>query len=393
MKKVKGLRVCMVCGYRPTPSGGGTEKHVFELTSGLLTRGVQVDIVCEDRSFLPDKANPLAGHIVGVPTDSLYDHGWVEHLQTKSRQFSETIDPARYDIVHFHGQYGFRSALRCARLARSPLLVSTFHLTALGPIERYRRVGLPEPEEAPIDRAVAFMEEAIGHLSDRCIAVSRGVAREITELYGVSPDRVEVIYNWYDPSIFRPFDRDVARRHLQLDAEARYLLYVGHFDMSRGQILAEVLRRLPRDVTLLVVHHEEDEAIIAEFGRRVQFTGHLAPQVMALYYSAADLLCFPTLYGGFGLVLVEAMACGCPPVVFDYPAMNEIVTQESGYLVVEPTPAAYAAKIERALGDDRKKASAARATARTFNMETQIDAVLALYQELLWRGSRSAYGA
>ena len=58
MKGVKRLRVCMVCGYRPTPSGGGTEKHVYELTSGLLTRGVQVDIVCEDRSFLPDKYRP-----------------------------------------------------------------------------------------------------------------------------------------------------------------------------------------------------------------------------------------------------------------------------------------------------------------------------------------------
>ena len=388
MKGVKRLRVCMVCGYRPTPSGGGTEKHVYELTSGLLTRGVQVDIVCEDRSFLPDKANPLAGHIVGVPPDSLYDRGWVEHFQKKSRRFSEMIDPARYDIVHFHGQYGFHTALRCARLARRPLLVSTFHLTALGPVERYRQLGLPEPEEAPIDRATAFMEETIGYLSDRCIAVSRGVAREITEFYGVSPGRVEVIYNWYDPSIFRPFDRDVARRQLQLDAEARYLLYVGHFKMSRGKILAEVLPLLPRDVTLLVVHHEEDEAIIAEFGRRVQFTGHVPPQAMSLYYSAADLLCFPTLYGGFGLVLVEAMACGCPPVVFDYPAMNELVTEESGYLVVEPTPAAYAATIERALGDDRKKATAARGSAQAFNMGTQIDAVLALYQELLWRAAR-----
>jgi glycosyltransferase involved in cell wall biosynthesis len=393
VKAIERLRVCMVCGYRPTPSGGGTEKHVCELTNGLLARGVQVDIVCEDRSFLPDKANPLADHIVGVPPDSLHERGAVEHFQEKSRRFCEMIDSARYDLVHFHGQYGFHTALRWTQLARRPLLVSTFHLTALGPVERYRQLGLPEPEEAPVDRAAALMEEATGYLSDRCIAVSRGVAREITELYSVPSARVEVIYNWYDPSIFRPFDRDVARRRLQLAADDRYLLYVGHFRMSRGRILAKVLQLLPRDVTLLVVHHEEDEAIVAEFGSRVQFTGHVQPQAMALYYSAADLLCFPTLYGGFGLVLVEAMACGCPPVVFDYPAMNELVTEESGYLVAEPTPAAYAATIERALRDGRKKAAAARARARAFNMETQIDSVLALYQELLWRGSRSVYSA
>ena len=389
VKEPKRLRVCMVCGYRPTPSGGGTEKHVYELTRGLLARGVRVDVVCEDRSFLPDTANPLADHIIGVASDSLRSRGWVEEFREKSRRFSESIDPARFDLVHFHGQFGFHTALRWTQLARRPLLVSTFHLTALGPAERHRQLGLPEPEEAPVDQAAALMEETIGCLSDRCIAVSRGVAREITEFYGVSPDRVEVVYNWYDPSIFQPCDRLVARRQLQLEAERRYLLYVGHFKMPRGKILAEVLRLLPHDVTLLVVHHEEDEAIMAEFGKRVQFTGHVPAQALAMYYSAADLLCFPTLYGGFGLVLIEAMACGCPPVVFDYPAMNELVTEESGYLVVEPTPTAYAATVERALREDRKKATAARHRARGFDMEAQIDTVLAVYNELLWHGSQN----
>ncbi len=181
----------------------------------------------------------------------------------------------------------------------------------------------------------------MAYFSDYCIAVSRGVAREIVEFYDVSPDRVQVISNWYDPSVFRQFDVQIARCLLNLKTAARYLFYVGHFNMSRGKIMAEILRRLPNDITLLVAHHEEDKAIIAEFGDRVRFMGHSTPQTLALYYSAADLLCFPSLYGGFGLVLIEAMACGCPPVVFDYAAMNELVTDDSGYLVTEPTADAY----------------------------------------------------
>ncbi len=393
MTRARPLRIGMVCGYRPTPAGGGTEKHVYELTRGLLERGVHVEIICEDRPFLPDADNPLAPCIVGVAPESLCRRSRIEQFMEKSERFSERIDPSRYDIVHCHGQYGYHIVLRWTQLARRPLLISGFHLTALGPIERYRQLGLGEPEEAPIDRAVAFMEHAMAYLSDYCIAVSRGVAREIVEFYGVPPERVQVIANWYDPSVFRRFDSQIARCSLNLKVAARYLFYVGHFNMSRGKIMAEILRRLPHDITLLVAHHEEDEAIVAEFGDRVRFVGHCNPQTLALYYSAADLLCFPSLYGGFGLVLVEAMACGCPPVVFDYAAMNELVTDESGYLVARPTADAYSTVVELALSDGRKKAPAARQRAEAFHMDRQIESVLDLYHRLLWKLSRSSTSA
>jgi len=376
----------MVCGYRPTPSGGGTERHVYELSRELLRRGIQVEIICEDRPFLPDAANPLARNVIGVAPNSLHGRSFIERVAEKSQRFAELIDLARYDVIHCHGEYGFHTALRCAQApVGRPLVIAGFHLTALGSIERYQRLGLGEPEEAPQDRAVALMEDAIARLSDHCIAVSHSVAAEIADFYNVPPERLEVIYNSYDPNVFRPIDRQFSRRQLHLEPEAHYLLYVGHFNMSRGKIMAQALRHVPHDVTLLVVHHEPDDAISAEFGERVRFTGHLTPHMLALYYSAADLLCFSSLYGGFGLVLIESMACGCPPVVFDLPAMNELVTQESGYLVQEPTPQAYASEIQRALDDGRKKSTAACRRAAAFNMDAQIDAVVKLYGTLVWR--------
>ena len=85
------------------------------------------------------------------------------------------------------------------------------------------------------------------------------MAAELVELYRVPAERVEIISNWYDPTVFRPLDYQIARRLLRLDPEGRYLLYVGHFKMSRGKIMTEALRSLPSDVTLLVAHHEEDQ--------------------------------------------------------------------------------------------------------------------------------------
>lgn len=377
------LRVCMVTGYRPTASGGGMEKHVYELVVGLRKRGIDVEIICEDRSFLPDATNELAPCIIGVEPNSLHATGWTALYREKARRFAELLDARRYDIVHCHSHYGYDVAGKLASLQDRPKLINTFHLTPLGQLERFAQLGVPEPEGAPIDRAVASMERRVGQESDLCIAVSRVVGQEVERFYSVPPDRIQVVHNWFDPAIFQPLHRSAARRLLGLDANASYLLYVGHFNLQRGQLLAEAMRRLPPSVKLLVIHPERDESIESEFGDRVQMVGHVAADRMALYYSAANLQCFPTVYAGFGLVLVEGMACGCPPVVFDFPAMNEIVTPTTGYLVESATAEAYAAGVVRALGEGDRKRDAAIERAAVFTQAGQINRVLDLYRQLI----------
>lgn len=364
------------------------EKHVFELASGLLDRNVEVQILCEDRSFLPDPKDELRDHTLGVAPESLRSRGWVQRYSEKSRRFAEMLEPARYDIVHCHSHYGFAIASKLSRLRRRPGLVTTFHLTPFGQLERFRHLDIPEPEGAPIDRAVAEMEATCARLSDRCVAVSRGVRHEVVTFYGVPEERVRAIYNWYSPRNFEPYARQRARQLLHLNPNGAYLLYVGHFELHRGRLLAEVMRHLPPEITLLVIHPETDERIQAEFGHRVQFVGYLSPDRMGLYYAACDLQCFPAVYSGFGLVLPEGMACGCPPVVFNFSAMNEIVTPESGYLVDSPTADAYARAVLQGLHDGGRKSAAAICRAQEFRMEPQIDRVLDLYHEVLTEVTR-----
>jgi glycosyltransferase involved in cell wall biosynthesis len=226
------------------------------------------------------------------------------------------------------------------------------------------------------------MEAISAQHSDRCIAVSRGVRQEIVRFYGVPESHVPVIYNWYDPSNFEVQARCPARDRLSLAPDAPYLLYIGHFQHHRGELLAEAMRLLPPEITLLAVHPEGDEAIQAEFGRRVQFFGYQPPEQLGLLYAAADLQCFPTVYSGFGLVLVEGMACGCPPIVFNFSAMNEIVTPACGYLVDTATAEAYAAAILQALPSAGDKREAAVRRSREFQMDPQIDRVRDLFLEV-----------
>jgi D-inositol-3-phosphate glycosyltransferase len=377
---VESLRVCLVLGYRPSPGGGGTETHVYELAQGLVARGVSVDVMCEDRTYLPDRLPDLPVRFITVASESLANDGWLERSREKSQRFAQALDPTHYDIVHAHNHYGLDIALKLAGLEQRPALVTTFHLTAGGLLERFRHLGLGEPDNASDELAVAAMESAVARLSDCSIAVSRGVASELQCLYGQPADRVTTVYNWYNPQIFTPHDPDSSRRLLGLDPDGTYLLYVGEFRWNRGRFLAEVMRHLPCWVKLLAIHPSEDAQIRAEFGDRVRFVGYVPHDRMALYYSAADLQCFPAVYGGFGLVLAEGMACGCPPVVFDYPAMNEVVTKESGYLVGEYSAEAYAATLTRALDERHVMREEARRRALAFEMRSQIGTVLSLYQ-------------
>jgi starch synthase len=361
------------------------EKHVFELARGLLQRGMDVDVICEDRSHLPDPESPLADHIIGLSPDLVPDTGWVEQYEWKSRQFAAMLDPERYDVVHCHSHYGRDVAFRLSQMSHRPALVTTFHLTPVGLLDRLEMLGMPEPEGAPVDRAVSQMETAAARLSDRCIAVSRGVQREVMEIYGVPEGRVPVIYNWYDPANFIVYTRKAARQRLGLHPDAPYLLYIGHFAQERGQMLAKAMRLLPPEITLLAVHPEPDRQIEAEFGDRIRFCGYQTPDGLALLYAASDLQCFPAVYGGFGLVLVEGMACGCPPIVFNFSAMSEIVTAESGFLVDEPTAGAYAAGIRQALLEAADKREGAGRRAQDFRMDPQIDRVVELYRDVAER--------
>ena len=192
----------------------------------------------------------------------------------------------------------------------------------------------------------------------RVIAVSRGIAREIVEHYGVPRERVTVIPNGVDHAVFRPAPSSEAkralRRSLGLPEHELLALFVGADWERKG--LKDAIRALAgvRDVALVVVGEGPRGALIGFAARlglvsRVTFAG--VSHCPERYYSACDALLFPSRYEGFALTTLEAAASGLPIVAHRVNGTDELVKDgENGWLV-PALPDALAEKLVR-LRDD-----------------------------------------
>lgn len=190
---------------------------------------------------------------------------------------------------------------------------------------------------------------AVAASADAVIAVSRATARDVTELLDVPPECVAVIPHGVDRR-FRPLtDRgplEDLRRRYQLPP--RYLLFVGGIDFKKNvarlieaYVVARALGRLPHALVLAGALQEEGNPFFDAARERAEalgveplviWTGHVPEQDLPVLYAGAEALVFPSLMEGFGLPVLEAMACGTP-VVTSAGSPMEDVTGEDAVLV------------------------------------------------------------
>ena len=166
---------------------------------------------------------------------------------------------------------------------------------------------------------------------DRFIAVSRYAKEESVRRWGLSPDKIDVIYEGVNSGVFRPGSRQQARLRLGLPLDAKIVLHVG-CDVPRKNVAAAV-RALARvnDRRIMFVRvgsaAPRTRRLIAASAFEAQtrmITARVPDQDLAEYYRAADLLLFPSLREGFGLPVLEAMACGTPVVCGKGSALDEV---------------------------------------------------------------------
>ena len=141
---------------------------------------------------------------------------------------------------------------------------------------------------------------------------------------GIPEQRLEHVPNAVDTDKFIPYPTAKARSELGLSSDQRYLLFVGKLTENKGvSFLIESLTDLPEDVHLLLVYSSEMSEVrrtvdstIEENGLedRVKFVGQVTHDRLPIYYNAADVAVFPSINEGFGVVTIEAMACGTPVV-------------------------------------------------------------------------------
>ena len=202
----------------------------------------------------------------------------------------------------------------------------------------------------------------------RIIAISESTKRDVVRLLGVPPERVDVVHCGVDGT-FRPFPMErVAAFRRRRGLPERFILFVGTLEPRKNvRRLVEAFAILKRrtaglQACKLVIGgakgwmYEDIFARVEELGLgdEVLFPGYIPLEELPLWYNAAELFVYPSLYEGFGLPVLEAMACGTPVVASRTSSLPEVVG-EAGMLVDPRDIGGLAEAMERALMDEGKR--------------------------------------
>jgi glycosyltransferase involved in cell wall biosynthesis len=222
------------------------------------------------------------------------------------------------------------------------------------------------------------------------ITVARALKDELVGL-GVPGERIKVLRNGVDLQIFRPVDRDAARRRHGFTRTT--LLSVGNLVPLKGHDLAiQALRLLP-EMDLVIIGNGPERAALGALARgpgvgdRVTFAGTLGQEDLRHYYGAADALVLASSREGWANVLLESMACGTPVIASNVGGTPEVVTApEAGLMMEERTPEALAQAVQRLFAryPDR---GATRRYAERFSWAATTEGQLELFGRILSAGA------
>lgn len=337
---------------------GGMNVYVREMVSALAQAGVECTTYTRaNRPGLPGVVQVEPGHrVVHIPAGP-YDLA-KEQLPSVLREFGDAViehieNEAPADVLHANYWLSGLVAHRIKHELDIPF-VSTFHTLAKVKAEG----GDLEPELR--ERAEA---EIINCADAICVSCTEE-ERQFRRLYGDPAGKIEIIAPGVEHAFFAPGDRRGARNALDLPIDSPVLLFVGRVQPLKGpdvavRALAELHRR---DALLLIVGgasgpEGDDEMrllqqLIVELGveGQVRFVEPQPHHILSTYYRAADVVVVPSRSESFGLVALEASACGVPVVAGGVGGLLTLVDHaDSGFLVFDRDPRKYAAYINEIL--------------------------------------------
>lgn len=389
-----------------TGDAGGLNVYVVETAKRLARAGTEVEIFTRSTSSdLPPIVELAPGvlvrHIVAGPFEGLSKNdlpGQLCAFAAGLMQIEARQEPGWYDLVHSHywlsGQVGWLAADRW-----NVPLVHTMHTMAKVKNESVAEGDCPEPPGRVIG------EEQVVATADRLLASTTDEARQLIELYGASPRRVAVVPPGVDLDVFTPGGPEAkraARRRLGLPQGRQLLLFVGRIQPLKApdvliRAAAELVAERPgrRDGLVVAVvggpsgtgleRPEELQRLTRELDLDgvVRFRPPVARAVLADWYRAADLVVVPSYSESFGLVAVEAQACGTPVVAARVGGLLTAVRDgETGLLVGGHDPRDWARAIGDLLDDGARRRSMQSAAVRHaagFGWDATVEDTLAVY--------------
>jgi D-inositol-3-phosphate glycosyltransferase len=390
---------------------GGMNVYVRELTRQLGAMGVQVDVFTRSQDeHVPHVLHDLGygNRVVHIPAGpefpldkqelSDYIPDFVAGIELFAAQKS-----LHYDLIHSHYWMSGMAGLELKADWGVPL-VHMFHTLGLMK-QRVARL----PNEAEGDYRIDGERQVIDG-ADRLVAATPAELAQLQWLYGADIRQITVIPPGVDLSHFYAIPADEAKDFIGLEPEDRMLLFVGRIEPLKGvDTLLEAMavlrdRGLFRRYNLLlaVIGGEPDlnpETISAEMRRLqsmreqfqmselVAFLGRRGQDTLPYYYSAAEVAVVPSFYESFGMVALEAMACGTPVVASQVGGLAFLVQDgETGFTVPADDPLALADRLEMLIEApelQRRMGQRAAEFARAYAWEKIAAKVISVYEGLV----------
>ncbi len=410
---VRPRRVAMVSVHTSplaqpgTGDAGGMNVYVLEVSRQLARLGVEVDLFTRTTSAAqPDVVEVEPGvvvrHIAAGPYEGLSKEdlpGQLCAFAAGMMRVAAHAPAGYYDLVHSHywlsGQVGWLAADRWG-----VPLVHTMHTMA-----RVKNLHLADGDD-PEPRGREIGEAQVVEAADRLVANTEREARELVELYDADPARVAVAEPGVDLVTFAPGSQAEARATLGLHPDAVLLLFVGRIQPLKGpdvllRAAAELVRRRPDLRERIVVGilggasgsgvrspmGLEDLAERLGIADLVRFVPPVDRPTLAAWYRAADAVAVPSHSESFGLVAVEAQACGTPVVAANVGGLP-IAVGDAGLLVDGHDTADWATALGRVVLDPEARAALSRRAvehAQGFGWAATAEKLLAVYTQALSR--------
>ena len=407
-------RIAMICVHSsPLATLGGKETggmnvYVRELSRELAQRGLQVDIFTRSQNEHSPKVLLWQDGVriiylkAGQEKPYHKDRVW-KHLPEFCQSLQQfcILNSANYDLIHSHYWLSGWVGLKLARQNALPLL-HMFHTLASLKNAATDSLGV---SESPVRLQV---EKQLVKRTDHILVSSTREKEMITASHGVSPEKITMLPCGVDTDLFQPRSLKQSQANLSIPPK-KFILYVGRIDPIKGidvliKAMGLVKARLgQRDsLHLLVIggdlthaaqsRHSELNKLKCltkslQLDDTVTFLGAQPQDVLPYYYSAAEACVLPSRYESFGMVALEAMACGTPVIVTTAGGISAIIKDgQTGFLVPEEDETALAQSILRLVYNNPSKkhlSTNVRNRAMEFTWNSIANQVYSLYGSLI----------
>ena len=383
-------------------TAGGMNVYISQVARELGSNGHRVDVFT--RSHSPDvpeieeigprcRVIHIDSGLYEVPKSELYEY--VGQFTAGVKKFLNTTN-ITYDLIYSHYWLSGISGVALAEDWGVPH-ITMFHTTAR--MKMSARVG----EREPAHRGIA--EADIMEAADAVVVATAHERLDVSHLYGISQSKVKVITPGVDVGLFRPADRAKARSALGFGNE-NIILSVGRIEPLKGiDIILGAMALLDclGDTRLVVVGGDlQEDPVLRQLqgtaqelglGDMVTFAGAIPQAELPSYYNAADIFVMPSYFESFGLVALEAMACGLPVIATRVGGPREFVKAGvTGYLIDWHCPEPFAQRLDMVLANPSlhaRMAEAATQQASEMTWASTASAILGLYTSLVSNGNHS----